>query len=183
DLIDSLLEFSKGRDSLSLSYVSVEDTVQHSIRSVLKHPSVQDVDINLSCTGCREGWFDSKKLERVFYNLILNACQAVTPAHGQIDVVIQELPQTVEVRISDNGSGIPEHLHEKIFEPFVSHAKEHGTGLGLTIVQMLLEQHGGTIKLESSSPGGTTFRVILPLDCAAEAEVPDDVSSISSGNM
>ncbi|HEY6351803.1 MAG TPA: HAMP domain-containing sensor histidine kinase [Candidatus Angelobacter sp.] len=180
DLIDSLLEFSKGRDTLSLSYVSVEDTVQHAIRTVLKHPSVEEVAINLSCRGCREGWFDSKKLERVFYNLILNACQAVTPVHGRINVGIQELPEAVEVRISDNGTGIPEHLHEKIFEPFVSHAKEHGTGLGLTIVQMLLEQHGGTIKLESSSPEGTTFQVILPLDSTVEAETPDDVSIGSS---
>lgn len=183
DLIDSLLEFSKGRDSLSLSLVSVEDTMQHAIRSVLKHPSVQNVTIDLDCKGCREGWFDSKKLERVFYNLILNACQAIAPAPGRVHVRIAELPQTVEIRISDNGAGIPEHLREKIFEPFVSHAKEHGTGLGLTIVQKLVEQHGGTIKLESSSQVGTTFQVILPLDSAPEAEIPDDVSSISSGNL
>src|SRR5579864_909962 len=183
DLIDSLLEFSKGRDTLSLSYMSVEDTMQHAIRSVLKHPSVQDVAINLSCRGRREGWFDSNKLERVFYNLILNACQAVIPGLGRVDVKIQEQAQSLEIRISDNGAGIPEHLHQKIFEPFVSHAKEHGIGLGLTIGQMLLEQHGGTIKLESSSPGGTTFQVILPLDSAQEAEAPDDVSSVSSGNV
>ena len=183
DLIDSLLEFSKGRDALSVSLVSVEDTMQHAIRSVLKHPSVQNVTIDLECKGCREGWFDSKKLDRVFYNLILNACQAIAPAPGKVAVKITELPQRVEIRISDNGAGIPEQLREKIFEPFVSHAKEHGIGLGLTIVQKLVEQHGGTITLESSSPTGTTFQVILPLDSAPEAEVPDDVSSISSGNM
>lgn len=183
DLIDSLLEFTKGRDALSLSLVNVEDTMQHAIRSVVKHPNVQNVIIELDCKGCSEGWFDSKKLERVFYNLILNACQAIAPAPGRVDVKIAELPQRVEIRISDNGAGIPEHLREKIFEPFVSHAKEHGTGLGLTIVQKLVEQHGGTIKLESSSPAGTTFRVVLPLDSAPEAEVQDDVSSIRSGNL
>src|SRR5215469_12062886 len=183
DLIDSLLEFSKGRDALSVSLVSVEDTMQHAIRSVLKHPSVQNVTIDLDCKGCREGWFDSKKLERVFYNLILNACQAIAPSPGKVAVRITELPQTVEIRISDNGAGIPEQLREKIFEPFVSHAKEQGIGLGLTIVQKLVEQHGGTVRLESSSPAGTTFQVILPLDSAPEAEVPDDVSSMSSGNM
>lgn len=183
ELIDSLLEFSKGRDSLSLSFISVEDTAQRAIRSVLRHPSVQNVVIDLSCQGCREGWFDANKLERIFYNLILNACQAVAPSPGRVDVKIKELSQALEIRISDNGAGIPEHLREKIFEPFVSHAKEHGTGLGLTIVQKLVEQHGGTIKLESSSPAGTTFRVVLPLDSATEADVPDDVSSISSGNV
>lgn len=182
DLIESLLEFSKGRDALSLSLVNVEDTMQQAIRSVLKHPNVQNVTIELDCKGCSDGWFDSKKLERVFYNLILNACQAIAPAPGRVDVKIAELPQRVEIRISDNGPGIPEHLREKIFEPFVSHAKEHGIGLGLTIVQKLVEQHGGTIELESSSPGGTTFRVVLPLDSAPEAEMQDDVSSISSGN-
>ncbi len=182
ELIDSLLEFSRGKDALSLSWISLESTMQRAMRSVYRHPSVQNAEIRLSCLGNREGWFDSRRLERVFYNLLLNACQAAAPHPGQVDVSIQEAPQAIEILVSDQGPGIPEPIREKIFEPFVSYAREHGTGLGLTIVQKIVEEHGGTIRLADSSPGHTTFEIKLPLVYASEAEVPEDLSSVKSSN-
>lgn len=183
ELIDSLLEFSKGRDALSLSFASIEEIMQQAIRSIHKHPSVQDVSIELCCEGACEGWLDARKLERAFYNLLLNACQAIAPNPGKVDVKIQKGPVGVEIRLRDNGPGIPEHLRDKIFEPFVSHAKEHGTGLGLTIVQKIIEEHGGTIRLADASPGRTTFELMLPLGCSPEADISDDMSSITSDNI
>ena len=180
DLIDSLLEFSKTRDALSLSYGSVEVTMQRAIRSVHSHPGVQKTNIQLSCQGNSGGWFDPKKLERVFYNLLLNSCQAVLEETGQVDVDIHEISHGVEIRISDNGIGIPGHLHDKIFEPFISYGKENGTGLGLTIAQKILEEHGGAIELTNSSLGGTTFRMVLPLGSGLETEGPEDASAIIS---
>jgi signal transduction histidine kinase len=183
ELIDSLLEFSKGRDALSLSFASVEEIMQQAIRSVHKYPSVQNVNIELCCQDPCEGWFDARKLERAFYNLLLNACQAIAPNPGEVEVQVHKLPEGVEIRLRDNGPGIPEHVRDKIFEPFVSHAKEHGTGLGLTIVQKIVEEHGGTIHLVDASPGHTTFQVMLPMGCNPEAAMSDDMSSITSGNI
>ncbi|HLJ26379.1 MAG TPA: ATP-binding protein [Candidatus Angelobacter sp.] len=182
ELIDSLLEFSKGRDALSLSYGSLEETMQRAIRAVHSHPAVQNVNIMFHCHGNREGWFDSKRLERAFYNLLLNACQASSPAPCEIEVVIQEKPHAAEIWISDSGPGIPEHVRNKIFEPFFSFAKENGTGLGLTIVQKILEEHGGSIALTDSSPGHTTFRMVLPLVFDHEGDGAGDMSSVNSDN-
>lgn len=182
ELIDSLLEFGRTRDKLSPTYGSLKETMQRAIRSVQRHPSVHKVNITLACAGKREGWFDSKRLERVFYNLLLNACQATPADAGKVDVSIQERPGGVEITISDNGAGIPEHLRGKIFEPFESFGKENGTGLGLTIVQKLLGEQGGTIELVDSSPGHTKFKLILPLGAGSETEGSDDGRETAAEN-
>jgi nitrogen-specific signal transduction histidine kinase len=93
---------------------------------------------------------------------------------------MQETPSGVEITVSDNGVGIPEHLRARIFEPFVSYGKENGTGLGLTISQKILEEHGGTIKLADSSPGRTTFIMTVPLGSNADADARDEVPAVSS---
>ncbi len=182
ELIDSLLEFSKTQHTLSLSYGSLEDTLQRSIRSVQRHPSVHNVNMALSCQGNCKGWFDFSRMERVFSNLLLNACQAVPPDSGQVAITIRELPQAIEITIKDNGSGIPEQLRDKIFEPFVSYGKEYGTGLGLTIAHKILEEHGGTITLLGASPGDTTFQLRIPLSSGRDIDAHDDVPAVDSGN-
>lgn len=182
DLIDSLLEFSKTRDALSPSYTSVEEIMRRAIHWVEGHPSIQNANISLSCLGSNRGWFDSRKLERVFCNLLLNACQAVPPDKGEIEVSIQELPDGVEITISDNGVGIPEHLRARVFEPFVSYGKEHGTGLGLTIAHKIVEEHGGTIRITDSSPGHTTFQIMLPLPSNPDQDSRDELSEVTSNN-
>ena len=103
-----------------------------------------------------------EKLERVFLNLFKNAIQAV-PDGGDITVRTWFLPEdkSVAVSVTDNGPGIPEHLQERIFEPFFT-TKEAGTGLGLSICRLIVEQHRGSITLDGSRPGRTTFSVKLP---------------------
>src|SRR5262249_56205211 len=120
ELIDSLLEFAKTREDLSPSYGSVKDTMQRAIRSVQSHPAVHNVKITLSCRGNCEGWFDARKLERAFYNLLLNACQAAPPASGQVNADIQEARGGVEISISDNGGGGATPHAPRVVEAIVS---------------------------------------------------------------
>jgi signal transduction histidine kinase len=105
---------------------------------------------------------DVEKLERVFLNLFKNAIQAV-PDGGDITVRTCFLPEdkSVAVSVSNSGPGIPGHLQERIFEPFFT-TKEKGTGLGLSICQRIIQQHRGSITLDGSRPGRTTFSVKLP---------------------
>ncbi|HXB21229.1 MAG TPA: HAMP domain-containing sensor histidine kinase [Candidatus Solibacter sp.] len=183
DLIDSLLEFSRTRGSLSLSYASIEETLQRAIRLVQSHPVAHKVNITLSCEGSSDGWFDLKKLERMFYNLLLNACQAVPPNYGAVETRLQEIPGGVEITISDNGGGIPERIRDKIFEPFVSYGKENGTGLGLTIVQKILEDHGGTITLADPEPGKTTFLIRIPFSLSSEPDAAEPAAAVGSNKI
>ncbi len=162
DLIDSLLEFSRTRESLRPTYGDLEDVVERSIQNVRANPEYHAVHISVSKDGPTDGWFDSRKLERVFQNLLINACEAVTPGNGQIRVDIHANKSAIEVRVADNGHGIPELVRERLFEPFVSQGKENGTGLGLTVVQKIVQDHGGDVKVESTSSKGTVFLIVLP---------------------
>jgi signal transduction histidine kinase len=105
--------------------------------------------------------FDAELLERVFYNLVLNAAQA-TNSGGAVTVKTRAAAGAVEVAIIDRGAGIlPEHL-ETIFNPFFT-TKPEGVGLGLAIVSKIVDEHGGKITVESEPGKGSVFRVLLPL--------------------
>jgi signal transduction histidine kinase len=82
---------------------------------------------------------------------------------GRINIEITGVADGVQVRVIDNGRGIPESVRDKLFEPFVSSGKENGTGLGLTVVQKIIQDHGGDVGVEKTSSEGTIFRLTLPL--------------------
>ncbi|HVP51764.1 MAG TPA: ATP-binding protein [Terriglobales bacterium] len=161
DLIDSLLEFSRGRESLQASQGSLRETLLRAVRAVQAHPQFLEVKITVS-GQCPDSCFDHRRLERAFYNLLLNACEAVAP-DGRIEVSIAEAEGGARIRISDNGPGIAEPIRDQLFRPFVSFGKENGTGLGLTIAHKILHDHGGTLQLASTSSQGTTFELTLPV--------------------
>jgi two-component system NtrC family sensor kinase len=69
----------------------------------------------------------------------------------------------VLVRVSDNGCGIPEELHARIFEPFFSTKGSKGTGLGLAVVKKIITEHGGDITVHGAHGEGTTFEIRLPM--------------------
>ena len=120
---------------------------------------------------------DEDQLIQVFLNLVKNAAEAAHArgdGRGEILVstayrhglrVRSEEGQTkavpLEVRIQDNGPGVPPRLRDQLFEPFVS-SKSNGTGLGLALVAKLVAAHGGMVDFESE-PGRTQFRVLLPV--------------------
>lgn len=105
--------------------------------------------------------FDPELLERVFYNLLLNAAQA-SPPGGVITVKTRAIAGTAEVAVIDRGCGIPPEKREAIFNPFVT-TKPDGVGLGLAIVSKIVDLHGGTITVESEPGKGSVFRVYLPM--------------------
>ena len=168
DLIDSLLEFSRTRESLHPAFGNVKGSVDRVIAAIRSHPEFQQVRITFSQEGNSSGWFDARKLERALHNLLLNACEAVLPEFGRIHVGLRGVPDGIEIRVIDNGRGIPELIRGKLFEPFTSHGKENGTGLGLTVVQKIVQDHGGDVTVEKTSGEGTVFCLLLPLPSASE---------------
>jgi signal transduction histidine kinase len=168
DLLESLLEFSRTRESVRPSYGDVRSAVDRAVQGVKAHPEFQPIRIHISAEGSTEGWFDFKKLERALLNLLLNACEAVPAEAGKIEIGLRRQGESLEIRIEDNGPGIADAVRDHLFEPFVSHGKENGTGMGLTVVQKILQDHGGDVIVEQTSAKGTTFRVKIPLNPATE---------------
>jgi signal transduction histidine kinase len=162
DLIESLLEFSRTRESLRPTYGDLEDAIERSVQSVRANPEFQPVHMSIHKDGPTDGWFDTRKLERAFQNLLINACEAMSPQRGEIRIDIHSNNNAFEVRVADNGRGIPDLVQGRLFEPFVSHGKENGTGLGLTVVQKIVQDHGGDVAVERTSSEGTVFLIVLP---------------------
>jgi signal transduction histidine kinase len=108
---------------------------------------------------------DENKLEQVFINLIINAAQSMDGA-GTLTLRTEFAPGRKSIRIecSDTGCGIHHDNLGRVFEPFfTTKKKSKGTGLGLSICHGIVEQHGGTITMESSEGHGSTFTIFLPV--------------------
>jgi signal transduction histidine kinase len=175
ELIDSLLEFSRTREALRPSYGSLRDAIDRAVTAIRAHPHFHSARISISQAGSAQGWFDSRKLERVFFNLLLNACEALPEQGGEISIELNEQLDRIQIRLQDNGRGVPDSIRDRMFEPFISHGKENGTGLGLTVVQKLIQDHGGEVELERTSPAGTVFRITLPLGSPASSNAAGEL--------
>ncbi|GBD97424.1 MAG TPA: PAS domain-containing protein [Nitrospirae bacterium] len=130
----------------------------------------KDVTISANLNGGIIITGDSKQMQQVFWNLGLNALNAVSGG-GNIEIFTGKNDSTnnVEITFRDSGTGISKDDIDRIFYPFFT-TKEKGTGLGLSIARKITEEHGGEIMVESGGIGkGTTFRVILPLNGAGHA--------------
>jgi signal transduction histidine kinase len=104
---------------------------------------------------------DAELMERVFYNLLVNAAQA-SPEGGAITLKTRAADGMAEVSVIDRGKGIEKKDMEEIFNPFFT-TKPEGSGLGLAIVSKIVDEHGGKIAVESEPGKGSVFRVYLPL--------------------
>jgi signal transduction histidine kinase len=162
DLIDSLLEFARTRESLNPTYANVVESVQRAMQAVRSHPRHQGTLIEVHSHGQSSAWFDPRKLERALYNLLLNACEAAPSSEGRVQVTVEGNGSSVTISVSDNGPGIAEAIQDKLFHPFVSFGKENGTGLGLTVVQKIVQDHGGQVVLERTADARTVFRITIP---------------------
>jgi two-component system, NtrC family, sensor histidine kinase HydH len=105
--------------------------------------------------------FDAELMERVLYNLILNAAQA-SPPSGTVTVKTRAADGTAEISIIDRGMGIDAAHLNTIFNPFFT-TKPEGVGLGLAIVAKIVDEHGGKISVESETGRGSVFRVQVPM--------------------
>src|SRR4051794_29334449 len=145
DEINSLLGFSKERERIEPAHARVDAVLDRAIRTVKALPEFASVSIALAPGDPCVGWFDAGKLERVMLNLLFNAAEAVSPETGWIEVSCRTTAAGTEILIADNGPGIPDDIKDSLFRPFVSSGKEKGIGLGLTVVQNVMRQHGGEV--------------------------------------
>jgi signal transduction histidine kinase len=162
ELLDSLRELARDGSATSPSCASIAQTVRRAADAALTQPDLRTRTIEIHASGEMEGVFDPKKIERVFLNLLLNACEATSSSGGRIEVDIQSTTKVFEVRVTDNGSGIPESIRSTLFDPFISSGKARGTGLGLAIVSKIVRDHEGAVSVERTSESGTVFLVKLP---------------------
>ena len=85
------------------------------------------------------------------------------PQGGDLYVNVARHEDKIHIAFKDNGSGIPDNIKDKVFEPFMSYGKKNGVGLGLPITEKIIKEHDGTIIIDSKVGAGTTVTLVLPI--------------------
>jgi len=171
ELVSSLSECSNGQETHRPATRDIVKTVERAIRMTSAKREFRWIDIRHHHEGLAVGWFDSSCLERVLANLVLNACEAVSPDSGRIVIFTIGDRSHLQIGVWDNGPGVPPKMQDSIFEPFVSCGKVEGRGLGLTIAKKIVEDHGGNIHLDESNGTGTLFKITIPFAIPPGASV------------
>jgi two-component system NtrC family sensor kinase len=160
-LTRNLLEVARGaaEPQRELSVRDILDEVLTLVRYEMQHSNIElerIVPEDLPPVSASSG-----RLKQAVLNLLLNARQAM-PSGGKVTVsAIRDRKGYLNLAVSDTGCGIPDELQPRIFSPFFT-TKKNGTGLGLSVTRRIVEDHGGTIKLESKPGAGTRFTMRIP---------------------
>lgn len=167
-IIDELLDFTRATE-IDREPITIDDWLG-AVLSELSIPGGVKLETDLRL-GTLAAMIDSGRMRRAVINIVENACQAIAgqagwdagTSEGIVTVSTGEVNGDIEIRVADNGLGIPVDIREKIFEPLYS-TKNFGVGLGLHTVRQILEQHGGSVALESEPGAGTLFRLSFPVE-------------------
>ena len=161
-MAEELLEFSRGESKLHLNRITTTAFLDQF--KALNDGYLRQTGVKVSFdTGVAEIEIDSMRLLRVVQNLVTNAVEALSSTpdpHIQIRAWIDG--SFFYLAVKDNGPGIPDAIKNQIFEPFVTHGKRGGTGLGMAIARNIVAAHGGTITFESAPNRGTSFLIQIP---------------------
>jgi len=162
-LAQRFLDFSKpSRGDIGFEDVNLETAVKGVLSWVSQLLEKEKVRVQNQVDPEATVSMNQRDLEEIFVNLITNAYQAMRGG-GTLCIADEIQDGRIRVFVSDTGKGIPSDKIKQVFDPFVSHDKEKGTGLGLYIVKKLVERNWGSIQLASEVGKGTTFQIDLPL--------------------
>ncbi len=182
ELVKGLLAFAR-KESPKRDLTGINELIRSTV--ALKKYQLQVLNIQLELDLDQASYpveICTQQIQQVLINLITNAEQAIPKdRRGRITVSTRRSAHKVLVRVSDNGSGIPEGSRKYIFDPFFTTKDPgQGTGLGLSLATTLIENNGGNLSLDKSSSDGTTFLIELPLattshplDESEQSPIPD----------
>jgi two-component system, NtrC family, sensor kinase len=162
-LVDDVLDYTRNAPVVKAP-VSVDTVLTALIERA--RITVDPMGVRLTCSSSHEGALvaNRAKLLRALLNLVINAAEALHGAQSAeptIVVSVSSEPRMSVIQVRDNGPGMPAATMARLFQPFTTHGKVDGTGLGLAVVRQIVEAHDGTIQVDSN-PSGTSFTIHLP---------------------
>jgi len=163
EIVRRLLDFSRLAEGRPAA-LDIEGVIDRSISLAQAGLRQKGISIRKALApGTPRVWADANQMEQVLINLIWNAADAM-PDGGKIDIRVSCDGGFVAVRVHDEGKGIPADILDRVFDPFfTTKPRGQGTGLGLAICQRIMEEHGGTITIESSPEPGTEVLLRIPV--------------------
>jgi len=162
-MLEEILQFARNQKTIIvLTDHRCDDFVREcavEIGALLTSTQIQ-LTLDLLCDA--DIRMDPDKLRRAVLNIAANAKEALK-GHGELKITTRVDQSHVLISLSDNGAGIPVHVKNRVFDPLFTHGKPGGFGLGMSITKAIIEDHSGTISLQSELGKGTTFSIHIPL--------------------
>lgn len=166
-IVADLLNFSRQTSDGPVEQINLTSLVQRSLPVIRIYAKQAGADVQLSLDETVPNILgDSGRLEQVILNLVANAVQAMREGEGTLTISTEADVQrsTVSLQVKDSGIGMPDEILKHIFEPYFTTKKQgEGSGLGLSISDHIVREHGGQIEVESEVGKGTTMTVVLPV--------------------
>ncbi|GJQ49671.1 MAG: hypothetical protein K8F34_06490 [Candidatus Kuenenia stuttgartiensis] len=162
EILNDFLRFAKGQ-KLELEYCAVNEILDEVINFATPEIKQKNVVVLKSYhPGLPLCYIDSKLIKQAFLNVIINAQQAMEHG-GELMIRTSKVKKSVQIDITDTGHGISNDSLNKIFQVYYS-TKTAGTGLGLPTTKKIIEEHRGTISVQSQEGKGTNFTIQLPIN-------------------
>lgn len=160
-MVQEILDYSKGDITLEMGKVNVKELVVTMFRFLSLDFKEKNIIIDMDIAYDGEWDMDVDKMSRVFFNIASNAADAMKQG-GCFTIRAVEEQDKLKFEFSDTGVGMRKDVLSRLFEPFFTYGKKYGTGLGMAIVKKIIEDHGGTISVDSQEGKGTHFTILLP---------------------
>jgi len=163
EIVKGLRSYSRIAKSGEQGLVDINEVLEESLKMVRLATKTNSIEVIKKFQSVEKIEANAGEVQQVFTNLITNAFQAMNGKGGILTLSTRSLKDSVEIKVSDNGMGIPQKYLNKIFDPFFTTKKiGEGTGLGLNIVYRIVTKYEGTIDVESKEGIGTTFTIKFP---------------------
>lgn len=175
EMVQEILDFARGTTVLSSKPVTTAEIVEEMDEQVFQAASRNGIRVEIQVEHISVH-IDRARFVRALVNVAKNAVEAM-PNGGVLVFAMDAGPAEVTFAVADTGPGIPEHLRSTLFEPFVTHGKSSGTGLGMAITKAVVDAHRGRISVSSEAGRGTRFEITIP------REVPPEVDSEQGGHQ
>lgn len=155
-----VLEFARGEKTVLVRRVYVAPFLKGVEQAILPEATGHGVEVAVAAEDKGTARFDEAKVTRAIHNLVQNALDAMGHG-GKLTLGSRRENGALVLSVGDTGPGIPKEVQRRLFESFVTSGKAGGTGLGLAAVKKIVDEHAGTIRVDST-PKGTTFHLVLP---------------------
>ena len=160
-VMESILALANGQKQ-ERQNCNIASMVEEVFNCLCRDFAKDSITVNISIPKDLTIYAVPVQIQQVLMNLILNARDAMLPGGGTLNITASDNGKNILLEVSDSGCGIKPESLSKIFEPFFSTKKDNGTGLGLTFCKRIVDEHGGTISVESEIARGSKFIITLP---------------------
>ncbi len=166
EIMQSILSVSNG-ENIEKKEIHLKDCVKEIFSCLSRDFSKDNIRVELDIPEDARINVIPAPFQQVLMNLIINARDAMIESGGILKIYVEKNAKFIEINVTDTGKGIPEGIVDKIFDPFFTtkdndDLNNSGSGLGLAFCKKIIDEHKGSIEVDSSEGKGTNFKIILP---------------------